>query len=42
MWDLIVSVPDLCLFFYFDCGIPWKSYVDILQKKGETLYKVYY
>ena len=19
MWDLIVSVPDYCLYFYFDC-----------------------
>ena len=35
MWDLIVSVPDHCLSFYFSLK---KTHADILDKDNSNLF----
>ena len=39
MWDLIISVPDHCLSFYFQVGAisPFSSNVVIIRKKDVTM-----
>ena len=37
MWDLIVSVPDHCLSFYFG-GIPMKEFVALRPKMYNFMY----
>ena len=32
IWDLIVSVPDHCLSFYFDCIGSWSLHFHLLDK----------
>ena len=37
MWDLIVSVPDHCLSFYFDAGTDAYNLINIERESKQSL-----
>ena len=42
MWDLIVSVPDHCLSFYFNPKLqrPWKGPMIVVESLNEVLFRI--